>query len=478
MTYQLLIDGKLVDGASTLDVIDPASGAVFETCARADEAQLELAIAAAKRAFPAWASLGHAQRRDYLTRLADAMQNRYDEFCRLLTREQGKPLTESQFEIGGAIAALRYFGEQDLPMETIRESEDGKIFEQRTPLGVVAAITPWNFPVILLVLKLAPGLSVGNTMIAKPAPTTPLTTALLGELAADILPPGVLNIIIDANDLGDKISAHPDIAKVSFTGSTGTGKKVMESAAGTLKRLTLELGGNDAAIILDDVDVKEVAPKVFAAAMINAGQVCLAAKRVYAPRAMYDALCDELAKLARAAVVDDGLNQGTQIGPVQNMQQFEKVLGILEEAAALGKVLAGGGALDRHGYFIAPTVVRDLPDTARLVREEQFGPVIPVLAYDTIEEVIQRANDSEYGLGGTIWTNDADRGLEVALKIQSGTVWVNKHLDMPFDVPFGGAKQSGIGREQGIDGMKEFTQAKIINVAKKMATGAARQSGA
>jgi acyl-CoA reductase-like NAD-dependent aldehyde dehydrogenase len=469
MAYRLLIDGELVDGAATLDVIDPATGAVFETCARADEAQLEQAVAAAKRAFPGWAALSHAERRGYLDRLADAIQARYDEFCTLLTREQGKPLAQSRFEIGGAITALRYFGEQELPTETIRETQDGKILEQRTPLGVVAAITPWNFPVILLVMKLAPGLSVGNTMIAKPAPSTPLTTALLGEVAATILPPGVLNVIIDANDLGGRISAHPDIAKVSFTGSTGTGKRVMESAAGTLKRLTLELGGNDAAIILDDVDVKEVAPKVFGAAMINAGQVCLAAKRVYAPRSMYDALCEELAKLAREAVVDDGLNQGAQIGPVQNRQQYQKVLELIDDAAGQGHVLAGGGALEREGYFIAPTVIRDLPDSARLVREEQFGPVIPVLAYDTIEEAIERANDSEYGLGGTIWTNDADRGLEVALRIQSGTIWVNKHLDMPFDVPFGGAKQSGIGREQGVDGMKEFTQAKIINIANKMA---------
>src|SRR3546814_830973 len=288
MAYKLLIDGRLVDGASTLDVVEPATGKVFATCARADEAQLEEAIAAAKRAFPAWSSLAHAKRQDYLIRLADAMEARENDFCTLLTREQGKPLDQARFEVGGAIAALRYFAELDLPIETIRETEDGKILEQRTPLGVVGAITPWNFPVILLVMKLAPGLSVGNTMIAKPAPTTPLTTAFLGEIAADILPPGVLNIIIDANDLGGRISTHPDIAKVSFTGSTGTGKKVMEGAAGTLKRLTLELGGNDAAIVLDDVDVKDVAPKLFAAAMVNAGQVCLAAKRIYAPRALYE----------------------------------------------------------------------------------------------------------------------------------------------------------------------------------------------
>lgn len=469
MAYQLLIDGKLVDGATTLDVIDPASGKVFATCARADAAQMDTAIAAAKRAYPGWAALPHATRQDYMTKLADALEARQDEFTTLLTREQGKPLQQAGFEIGGSVAILRWHATAQVPLQTIRDTDAERIVEQRAPLGVVAGIAPWNFPMILMMMKIAPALVVGNTMVAKPAASTPLTMALFGEIAADILPAGVLNIIIDGNDLGGHLTDHADIAKVSFTGSTATGKRVMASAAGTLKRLTLELGGNDAAIILDDADVKEVAPKVFAAAMVNAGQVCLAAKRIYAPRAMYDALCDELAQLARDAVVDDGLNQGAQIGPLQNKQQYEKVLEIIEDARGQGTVLAGGGALDREGYFIAPTVVRDLPDSARLVREEQFGPVIPVLAYDDIDEVIARANDSDYGLGGTIWTSDIERGLAVALKIETGTVWVNKHLDMPLDIPFGGAKQSGFGLSQGMDGLNEFTQVKIINIAKALA---------
>lgn len=467
MTYCLLIDGKLVDGASTLDVIDPAAGTIFATCARADEAQLEQAVAAAKRAFPAWSALPHSERRACFHRIADAMEARMDEFCTLLVREQGKPLPQAQFEVGGSVAAFRWYGDQELKIETIRDTASERILEQRTPLGVIAAITPWNFPLILLVMKIAPALITGNTVVAKPAPTTPLTTALLGEVVADILPAGVLNVIIDANDLGGALSSHPDVAKVSFTGSTATGKRVMGSAASSLKRLTLELGGNDAAIILDDVDIKDVAPKVFDAAMLNAGQVCLAVKRVYVPRSMVDALCVEFARLGAEAIVDDGLNQGAQIGPVQNKQQYDKVLQLIEETKAIGTVVVGGDSLGRDGYFIAPTVFRDLPDDARLVREEQFGPVFPVLAYDTIEDVIRRANDSEYGLGGTIWTNDIDRGLAVALQMQTGTVWVNKFLDMPFDVPFGGSKQSGIGRAQGTEGMQEYTQAKIINIAKE-----------
>jgi acyl-CoA reductase-like NAD-dependent aldehyde dehydrogenase len=240
---------------------------------------------------------------------------------------------------------------------------------------------------------------------------------------------------------------------------------VLASATDTLKRFTLELGGNDAAIVLDEADIEKVAPNIFHAAMMNAGQICLAVKRVYAPRSMVDGLCEALGKLAREAAVGDGLQQGTTIGPIQNKAQFEKLLGFIAEARAKGTIVAGGEPIPGDGYFIAPTIVRDLPDDARLVREEQFGPVLPILAYDDLEEAIARANDSEYGLGGTIWTSDAERGIEVASRIQSGTVWVNKHLDLPFDVPFGGAKQSGIGRQQGVDGVEGFTQARIVNAA-------------
>lgn len=466
MAYKLLIDGKLVDGASTLEVIEPATGQVFERCARADEAQLEQAIAAAKRAFPAWAATPHAERRAQLEKFADALEARHGEFSKLLTREQGKPLAHAEGEIAGSIAALRYFAAVELPVEVIRETEDEKILQQRFPLGVVAAITPWNFPVILLMLKLAPALAMGNTVIAKPAPTTPLTTALLGEVAAGILPAGVFNVIIDNNDLGSVLTRHKDIAKVSFTGSTATGKRVMESAAGTIKRVTLELGGNDAAIVLDDADIKTVAPKIFNAAMINSGQVCLAAKRVFVPSGMADELCDEFARLGEETVVDNGLHQGTQMGPVQNKQQYEKVLGLIAEAKQEGVVVVGGEPVDSSGYFIRPTVIRDLPEDSRLINEEQFGPVVPVISYDDLEEVIRKANDSEFGLGGTIWTSNPDRAVDVAMRLETGTVWINKHLDIPFDVSFGGAKQSGLGREQGLDGVKEFTQAKVIHVVK------------
>ncbi len=464
--YPLLINGRLVAGAMILDVINPATGRLLAQCARADKAQLDAAVAAAKLAFPAWSATPIETRRQVLLKIADALQARGAEFARLLTQEQGKPLPAAMHEVGGAVAMIRAFAAMDLPQKILRENDAERIVQQRAPLGVVAAITPWNFPLVLLMIKVAPALLAGNTVVAKPAPTTPLTTLLFGELCAPLLPPGVLNVIVDQNDLGGILTQHPDVAKVAFTGSTATGRKVMASVAGTIKRLTLELGGNDAAIVLDDVDVKDVAAKVFQGAMLNSGQVCLAIKRLYVPDAMYEAMCDELARLADATVVGDGLDAATQMGPLQNKTQFEKVKEFLLDGRTRGKVIAGGTALDRDGYFIAPTIVRDIPDDARLVREEQFGPVLPVLRYSSLDDAIARANGTEYGLGGTVWGADSKRAYEVAQRMTAGTIWINKHLELPPDIPFGGAKQSGFGTEMGQDGLEEFTQSRIINMAK------------
>jgi acyl-CoA reductase-like NAD-dependent aldehyde dehydrogenase len=461
----LLINGRLVDGASTFDVINPATEQVLAACPRADLAQLNQAVAAAKASFPAWAAKPLEERRALLVKLADTLASRSNEIARVLTQEQGKPLAMAAHELGGSVAMIRAFAAMDLPVKVLKETNTNRIVMQRTPLGVVAAITPWNFPILLLMMKVAPALLAGNTIVIKPAPTTPLSTLRFGEICAEIFPAGVVNVITDQNDLGGALTAHPDIAKVAFTGSTATGRKVMASVASSLKRLTLELGGNDAAIVLDDVDPKAVAPKIFGGAMVNTGQVCLAVKRVYAHDSIYDALCTELARLADAAVVGDGLEQGTQFGPLQNKVQFEKVKGYIEDARQRGKIVAGGTPHKGKGFFVRPTIVRDIPDDASVVREEQFGPVLPVLRYSDIDDAIARTNSTEYGLGATVWSSNPERAYEVALKIDSGTVWVNKHLDLPPDVPFGGAKQSGFGTEMGQEGLEEFTQAKVINIA-------------
>jgi acyl-CoA reductase-like NAD-dependent aldehyde dehydrogenase len=457
--FRLLINGKLVEGAGTLDVINPATGRTLTAAPRADQAQLDQAVAAAKAAFPIWSATPLRQRAALLLTLADALEAEQGAFARLLTQEQGKPLPQALWEIDWAISTLRYFATLDLPTEVLKEDATQKVVQQHKPLGVVAAITPWNFPVVLLIFKVAPALLAGNTLVAKPAPTTPLTTLRFGDLCARLLPAGVVNVIVDQNDLGPALTAHPDVAKIAF-------KKVMASAAGTLKRLTLELGGNDAAIVLADIDPKDVAPKLYAAAMFNAGQTCVAIKRLYVHDSIRDAVSDELGRLARETVVGDGLEPGTQMGPIQNQAQFEKVKGFLDDARWNGKIVAGGGVLEREGYFVQPTIVRDIPDGARLVREEQFGPVLPVLRYSEIDDVVARANDTDFGLGGSVWSSDRDRAFEVAARINAGTVWVNKHLDLGPDIPYAGAKQSGIGTELGQEGFEEFTQATIINMAK------------
>jgi acyl-CoA reductase-like NAD-dependent aldehyde dehydrogenase len=463
--FRLLIDGKLVPGAAELDVINPATEEVFAVAPRADRAQLDQAVAAAKAAFPAWSALAIRERGALLVGLADAMEARKDEFIRLLTQEQGKPLPEAGWEVNKAIHHLRDIAAMDLPAKVLKQDSTQRVIQQYAPLGVVAAITPWNVPVLLLIVKAAPALLTGNTIVIKPAPTTPLTTLKFGELCAAILPAGVINIIVDNNDLGDALTSHPDVAKVTFTGSTATGKKVMASAAGSLKRLTLELGGNDAAILLDDIDPKKVAPRIYACATIFAGQGCIAIKRVYVHDSQYDEVCEELGRLARATVVDDGLKEGTQMGPLQNKAQYERVREFLQDARQNGKIVAGGEVLDRKGYFVPPTIVRDIGDDARLVQEEQFGPVLPVLRYTDVNDAITRVNSSPYGLGGSIWSADLDRAAQVAAKINSGTVWINKHLDVQPDVPIAGSKQSGIGTEMGREGLEEFTQRTIINMA-------------
>lgn len=462
MHFQALINGTLRDGISKLDVVNPATEQVFATAARADEAQLNDAVAAAKQAFPGWSGLDIAERREKLLALAQAVEQNTEEFAKLITAEQGKPIQLARQEVAWAIGMIKFFSSMGAPDVVLKESSRGKVIQKRKPLGVVAAIAAWNYPLHILAMKVSPALIVGNTVVAKPAPTTPLSALLFAKLSMTILPPGVLNVIVDNNDLGAALTSHPDVAKVAFTGSTATGKKVMSSAASGLKRITLELGGNDAAVVLDDADPAVIAPKIFKLAFTNSGQICLAIKRVYAPASLYDALCDALAKEAGKAVVGDGADEKTTLGPVQNRQQFERVQALVADAREKGRLVTGEEPHSGPGYFIAPTIVRDLPESARVVREEQFGPVLPILSYDDLDDAIERANNSEFGLGASVWTADPVRGLDVAGQLQAGTVWINNHIDVRPDIPFGGAKQSGIGVELGQDGLEEYTQATVI----------------
>lgn len=463
MEGHMLVDGRPEEGRGSFGVVNPATGDVFALCPCADEPLLNRTVSAAKRAFPSWAATPVEQRAAALNSLATALERRAGEFEQSLTREQGKPLLQARLEVRSSVYLLRAFAGMRPERKVLRRDGTALVIEHRTPLGVVAAIAPWNFPLLLMIQKIAPALVTGNTVVAKPAPTTPFTTLLLGDLCRPLLPPGVLNIICDENNLVGLLTAHPDVARIAFTGSTLTGRKVMQSAADTLKRVTLELAGNDAAIVMDDVDPAAVAHRVFDSAMLNSGQVGSATKRAYVPERMYDVFCDELVKLANAAVVDEGTRPGTQFGPLQNRIQFERVKEYLADARQHGRIIAGGRPLERPGYFVPPTIVRDIADNTRLVQEEQFGPILPVLKYADLDDVIERVNASDYGLGGTVWGRDVARATEIALRINSGTVWVNQHAALDIQLAIRGAKQSGIGCELGQDGLHEYTQAHIVN---------------
>jgi len=464
--FQLLINGRLVDGDASMDVINPATEQVFAVAPRASKAQLNEAVAAAKAAFPGWAATPIAERKAALGAIAGVIQANAAELARLLTQEQGKPIGDATMEVYGASAFFGYFTSLDLPVKVLDDSPARLVEVHRKPLGVIGAMVPWNFPLILLAAKVPAALLAGNTIVLKPAPTTPLSTLRLAALIKDLLPPGVLNVIADAGDLGAEMTRHPDIRKISFTGSTETGKKVMAGAAEALKRITLELGGNDAGIVLADNDPKTVAPKLFAGAFQNSGQVCIAMKRLYVHDSIYDAVCEELATLADAAVVGDGLEQGTQLGPLQNKMQYDKVMGLIADAKKHGTVIAGGEAPEGKGYFIRPTIVRDITDGTRLVDEEQFGPVLPVIRFSDDQDAVDRANASPYGLGGSIWSSDLVKAHALADRMDAGTVWINKHLELAPNIPFGGAKFSGLGTELGEEGLAEFTQLKVINMAR------------
>ncbi len=463
--YELLIDGKMVPGAASLEVINPATEELAGTCSRASESQLDEAVEAASSAQAAWAATPIEERRTAVLKVAEIAAAHAPELGAILTSEQGKPLPEAVAEVYGFSMFTQHFAAMEMPVEVLEDSETRRVEIHRTPLGVVGAIIPWNFPLILLGFKLGPALISGNTLVVKPAPTTPLSTLRLAELVKDALPPGVLNVIADANDLGSKISAHPKIRKVSFTGSTATGMKVMSSASSTLKRVTLEMGGNDAGLFLPDLDPKEIAPKIFDAAFGNNGQICIALKRAYVHEDIYDDVCDELAAIAKSKKIGDGTEEGVELGPLQNKAQYEKVQAIIADAAEKGTIIAGGGVPDRPGYFIEPTIVRDIAEGARLVDEEQFGPALPVIKYSDPEEALARINRSSDGLGGSVWSSDAAKARDLAIRIDSGTVWVNKHADLDPSIPFSGAKQSGIGTELGREGFEEFTQRRVVNIS-------------
>ncbi len=465
-TYKCLINGELINTQANLTVINPANEKTIDQVPDCGAAELDKAVQAAAAAFRAWSNKPIDARRAALMNIAEIIESNQDELMRLLTAEQGKPHEQAAQEIGLSALWLRGAASLDLDDQIMEDSDERLSRLRRVPVGVVAAIVPWNFPVLMAVQKLGSALLAGCTLVLKPSPFTPLTTLLLTELIRDTIPAGVLNVISGGDHLGPLMTAHPGVDKVSFTGSTATGKKVMENAAGDLKRLTLELGGNDASIVLPDVDAKTVAQSLFWSSFSNAGQICIAAKRVYIHEDIYDAVAAELVDIANQVKVGDGSEQGVGVGPIQNKRQFERVCELIQDAKDQGyKFLVGGEpGEDIPGYFVPLTILDNPPENARIVAEEQFGPVMPLMKFSSVDEVIRKANDSDYGLAGAVWATDTDAAVEIAEQLETGTVWINEFLHLSPLVPFGGHKQSGFGADFGREGLEGYTYPQVITV--------------
>ena len=465
--HALLIGDRRPAGTGTIAVTEPATGRPMAEVASAGPAELDQAVAAAGRAFPDWSSRTAVSRADLLFRFSDLVRSHAEELAVLETRNVGKPLGDARWEANHVADTLRYYaGAADkFTGETIQVAKAGLDLTLRQPLGVVGLIVPWNFPMVIATWKLAPALATGNTVVLKPASLTPLTAIRLGELALEAgLPPGVLNVVPGPGaKIGQQMAAHPDIAKIAFTGETETGRRIMATAAETIKRISLELGGKSPNIVFADVDVEEAARHACSSVFANAGQDCCARARVIVERKLYPALVNAMAAVAEAMRVGDPLADDTEMGPLISAGQRERT----ESYIALGRqegarYICGGGRPDGEGYFLRPAIFSEARPGMRIVDEEIFGPMVVVIPFDTEEQAIDIANDSIYGLSGSLWTGDLKRGLRVARAVRTGVLSVNSSSSVHLQAPFGGFKQSGLGRELGMHAMEHYTELKNI----------------
>jgi acyl-CoA reductase-like NAD-dependent aldehyde dehydrogenase len=466
-SYKVLLSSITGGTAETRTILDPATGAAVGEAPVHTVEDLDRAVAAAAKAQPAWAALGHEGRSAALHRAADAVERSAEDLAQVLSREQGKPLNglNARFEVASCVAWLRATATTVLEPEKVVDDGETHAEVHYRPIGVVGAIGPWNWPMMITVWQIAPALRMGNTVVVKPSEYTPLSVLALAKIINEELPEGLLTVISGGRDVGERLAGHPAVGKIMFTGSTATGKAIIKSSADTVKRLTLELGGNDAGIVLPDADPKAIAEGLFWGAFINTGQTCAALKRLYVHEDVYDAVCEELAAIAAAAPMGNGLDETSVLGPLQNKQQFDIVNRLVESAKGSGaRVLIGGNPpQEQPGYFYPTTLVADIENDNPLVAEEQFGPALPIIRYSTVDEAISMANSLDVGLGASVWSSDPAAAREVAAKIQAGTVWINKHGAVDPRIPFGGAKQSGYGLEFGVEGLKALGVPQIIN---------------
>jgi len=454
----------------TREVRNPATGAVVDTVAWGGAEDVDRAAADAARAFATWRRLAPRERAQILIKASAAIDARVEPIAAVLTAEQGKPIAEARNEVLRLSEQIRWYAEladkvfgEQVPLSSARQIG----LTLREPIGVVGAIAPWNYPLTLARNKLAPALAAGNTMLLKPASTTPLSTIAVAEAMVEGgLPPGVLNVVVGGN-VGEEVVRHPLIRKIGFTGSTDSGKKVMAAAAATLKKVVLELGGSDPCIVLDDADLDAAARAIMNGRYANCGQTCRAVKRLYVQAGVYDELVQRLTQKIAAIRIGDGAKAGVDMGPLHTSEQREEVEEQIRDAVNKGASVVYGGARPSGaefsaGWFLEPTLLVDAPDSSRVLAEEVFGPCLPVTRIDNLDEGLRRANASPFGLGASVWTQDINAAWRAARAFESGIVWINAEPNAPYQLPFGGVKESGLGRENGVQGLLDYTEVKSV----------------
>lgn len=466
MNTNLVINGVSVQGrAALMDVINPATEEVIARVASASAEQVDDAIQAAKTAFKTWKNISDADLAQAFSNIAADIRAESAELAELITLEQGKPLGLAQFEVESGASWIEYLSSLEIPVETIADPSGKTIKVYNRPLGVVASITPWNWPFMIAIWHLIPALKTKNCVVNKPSEYTPLSTIKLVEIINRHVPKGVCSVVLGTGEVGGALSGHSDVAKVTFTGSTRTGQRILSNSVDSLKSVVLELGGNDVGLVLEDADLNVVAERIFGSAFLNAGQTCAALKRLYVHESVYDQLTEKLVNIANAQVVGAGLNPETTFGPIQNKAQYEKVKGLITDAVAKGgQIITAQQNVPEKGYFVAPTLVTNVDNGIALVDEEQFGPVLPIIKFSDVNEVIAQTNQSEFGLGGSVWSTDIAKAEEIASRMETGTVWINSHSDLSPAAPFGGWKTSGLGFSFGLDGLLLFTHKQAIHI--------------